>query len=316
MKYTNLIKFLVGLYSLLLCTLAVQAQEDFPPNPEYGKCYQKCLIPNQYQTITEQVLVREESKKIIITPAKYETITEQVLIKEASTKIIIVPAVYESVTEQVLGPDDATRLIRIPAVYESVTVRIQTAPESGKFINKNKRVENCMSSNPDDCWVLCWVKIPAQYKTVTKYVLKTPETVREVALSPGYKTVTRQLLIKPETTQEIEIPAEYKTVTKQILVAPASKKEEVIPAEYQTITKSQLVQKGGSTLWQEVVCKTDRTNTLMKKIQIFLQEAGYYKGAIDGTNGAATKAALAKYQEANGLPISCLGPCFLRHMGL
>lgn len=312
MKYRSLTKFLVGLSFLLVCSLALQAQDDFPPNPEYGKCYQKCRIQDQYETITEQVLVKDESKKFIITPPKYETVTEQYLIKEASTEIIVVPAVYKTITQRVV-PDDATRFERIPAVYETVTERIQTTPESGKFINK--RADNCRSSNPDDCMVMCWVKVPAQYETVTKYVLKTPATVREVSISPGYKTVTKQVLKTPATTQEIDIPAEYKTITKQVLVSPASKKEEVIPAEYKTITKKQLTQKGGSTQWQEVVCKADQTKSLLKRVQTVLKETGFYKGPIDGINSDATKNALAKYQEANNVPISCWGNCILQHMG-
>lgn len=314
MKHISFTKFLVGLCFLFVCSFAVQAQDDVPPNPEYGKCYQKCRIPDQYETITEQVLVREESKKIMTTPAQYETQTEQVLAKEASTKIVPVPAVYETVTEQVLSKPAASKLVEVPAVYETVTERIQTAPESGKFVSK--RAENCMSSNPEDCQVMCWVKVPAQFKTVTKQILKTPATTQEIEIPAEYQTVSRQVVKTPATTQTIEIPAEYKTLTKRVLVSPASKTENVIPAEYKTITKTQLVQKGGSTEWQEVVCQANITNSLMRSVQSVLSNAGYYSGAIDGINGSGTKSALAKYQEANGLPIGGLNAATIAHMGL
>ena len=64
-------------------TVVGQLPDEFPGEP--GKCYAKCLIPDQYETITEQVLVKEASQRVEVVPAVYETVTEQVLSKEASS---------------------------------------------------------------------------------------------------------------------------------------------------------------------------------------------------------------------------------------
>jgi hypothetical protein len=54
-----------------------QPDADPPPFNEPGKCYAKCLIADQYETQTQEVLVRLASSKTRIVPANYETVTEE-----------------------------------------------------------------------------------------------------------------------------------------------------------------------------------------------------------------------------------------------
>ena len=44
-----------------------------------------------------------------------------------------------------------------------------------------------------------------------------------------------------------------------------------------------------------------RTRGRMKEVQIALQNAGFYKGKIDGVKGKSTKKAIKEFQKANGL---------------
>ena len=44
-----------------------------------------------------------------------------------------------------------------------------------------------------------------------------------------------------------------------------------------------------------------RTRGRMKEVQICLQNAGFYKGKIDGLKGRSTKKAIKEFQKANGL---------------
>ncbi|OWY26231.1 cell envelope biogenesis protein OmpA, partial [Sphingobacteriales bacterium UPWRP_1] len=74
---------------LLLCgavlcsgSLFAQSDGDLPPNAVAGKCYAKCLIPDQYETVTEQILLKEAGSRIEVVPAVYETANEQLLVKE------------------------------------------------------------------------------------------------------------------------------------------------------------------------------------------------------------------------------------------
>ncbi len=330
MRNTNVTNTLLCMCLLLLGTFVMQAQDDVPPNPEFGKCYAKCQIPDKYETITEQVLVKEESRKLITTPPVYETQTEKVLLKEASTRIVPVPAVYETVSEQVLVKPASVKKVEVPAVYETVTERILVKPESGRW--ESKRVGDggysssgsssggayydCYSDNPNDCVVKCWVKVPADYRTVEKRVLKTPATTKDIEIPAEYKTVSKQVVKTPATTKVVEIAAEYQTITKQVLVKPADTREEVIPAEYKTITKTRKVSEGGATSWEEILCRTEVNTQLVRDLQNALKAAGGYSGSVDGQMGTNTKKALMEYQESNGLPVGNLNIKTLKKLGI
>ena len=68
----NFKTLLLKLTCMAVCILAVNnafAQQDLPPNAIPGKCYAKCLIPDQYETVTEQILLKEASTRIEVVPA-------------------------------------------------------------------------------------------------------------------------------------------------------------------------------------------------------------------------------------------------------
>jgi len=128
-------KVTLTLSALCLFLAASFAQPgDMPPNAEPGKCYAKCLIADEYETVTQEIETRPASVRQEAIPAEYETVTEQVLKKAESTKLTTVPAVYETVTEQVMVKPEATRLIPVPAEYETVTEQIMTKEASTRLI--------------------------------------------------------------------------------------------------------------------------------------------------------------------------------------
>ena len=71
-----------------------------------------------------------------------------------------------------------------------------------------------------------------------------------------YKTVTKQVLKSPATTRLVQVPAEYKTVQVKKLVSPAKENRIPIPAEYQTVTKT-IKESEGQMVWREVLCETN-----------------------------------------------------------
>ncbi|MFN0204105.1 MAG: peptidoglycan-binding domain-containing protein [Bacteroidia bacterium] len=348
MKYTNLQTLVFGALTLAAMPMLAQDGNEYPPNAIPGKCYAKCIIPDEYKTVTEQVLVKEASAKQQVIPAEfgnvteqmlvkpeakrlvpvapvYETVTEQILVKEAGSRLEVTPPVFETVTEQVLDQAEYVRKSTVPPVYETVTERLMVAEASTRW-EKGKKDPNCLSANPDDCRVMCLVEVPAQYKTVTKQVIKTPAQTLEERVPAVYKTVTRQVLKVPAQTREIPIPAEYKTVTKQMLRQPATTREEAIPAEYKTIskrvetkppqvveipiaaeyatvTKTVKVREGGMSEWKEVVCENKGDyGAKVIQVQNALRGKGYDPGPTDNVLGPLTRAALIKFQKDNNLP--------------
>ncbi|MFK7905569.1 MAG: peptidoglycan-binding protein [Chitinophagales bacterium] len=296
-------------------TAFAQSAGDLPSNAQPGKCYAKCLIADQYETVTEQVLLKESSSRIEIVPAVYQTAQEQILVKEAYKVLEIVPAQFTTVTEELLVKEASSRLQYIAPTYETVTEQILVQPATTKW-SKGRADANCLSQNPEDCKVWCLTEIPAQYKTVTRQVLKSPATTQESPIPSEYKTITKAVVQSPASTQEREVPAEYRNVTKQVLASPATTNEVEIPAEYSTVTTRKLVKEGGFTEWVEVVCETSMTPATVSAIQQALRARGYDPGPVDNVMGAQTKAALTKFQKDNGLPIGQVNMDSMRALGL
>ncbi len=193
---------------------------DYPPNAIPGKCYARCLAPDQYEIREEQVIDKPAAVKIEKVPAKYETVFDTVVLKEATTKTVNIPAVYENVTEDVL-----------------------VTPASQKWV-KGVADKNCLSANPKDCEVWCLKEVPAVYQKVTRKVEKTPASTKQVEVPAVTKVVPRQKMIYSAYENKIEIPATYKTVMKKVLVAKGGYQEwkEVMCEQNLTDTKIAMIQ--------------------------------------------------------------------------
>jgi hypothetical protein len=290
--------------------------DDMPPQPsQYGKCYAKCKVADQYETVPVQVLVKEASSKTVTSPARYETITEQVLVKDASTKLVPVPAEYETVTEQVLIKESSTKLREIPPKYSTVSEKVLVQEAHGKWVKK-KKSPSCLAQNPDDCYVMCWEEVPAKYRTETRKVITEPGRTETSEIPGQYKTITKKVLRSPATVKEVTIPAEYSTITKKVLAEPARTEEVTIPAEYKTVNEKRLVKQGGFTRWVEIVCEQNVNNGLIRSVQQALKDRGYDPGPIDGVMGSQTRSALERYQSANGLPLGNLNTETLSSLGV
>lgn len=297
-------------------TATVFAQgDDLPPNPVAGKCYAKCLAPDQYETVTDQILLKEASSRIEIVPAVYETATEQILVKEGFKVLEIVPATFTTQTEEIMVKEASKRLNYVPPVYETVSEQMLISPATTKW-TKGRADRSCLNEDPDKCKVWCLSEVPAQYKTVTKQVLRTPASTTEVPIPAEYKTISKAVVQTPANTREREVPAEYRTITKQVLRTPASTREVEIPAEYSTIFSKKLVKAGGFTDWVEVMCESKVTSGKISQIQSALRAKGYDPGATDNVLGAKTREALTKFQKDNNLPVGNLNVETMRALGV
>jgi len=308
MRKLNSIKTLALMF-VVGCLVSVSAfgqGSDLPYDAKPGQCYAKCLVPDEYETVTEQILVKEESSKITTSPAQYRTEEETVMVKEGYTVLEVVPPTYTTVTEEVMVKEASTKLRSVPGTYETVSETIMVSPATTKWV-KGKASTKCLSKDPNDCRVWCLKEIPAQYKTVTRKVVQTPPTTTEVVIPAEYKTVTKTVVQNPATTRENSIPAEYRTVKRQVLASPASTSQVVIPAEYKTVSTRRLVSAGGFTEWREVLCESDANPQTIRKIQLALREKGYDPGPIDNVLGTQTRDAIKQFQTDNGLAVGVQG---------
>lgn len=283
-----------------------------PPNPQPGECYARVVIPAQYKNVSETVQVAAPSSRIETTAAKYQWVEQRVVATEASTRLEVVPATYKTVTETIQVSDAGERLERVPATYKTVTKRIMVSPERTEWKKGRGPIERIDSASGE---IMCLVTIPAQYRTVTERVVVTPESVRTIAVPGETKTITRRVVDRPATTRTIEIPATYKTVKVRKLVTPASQRTIQIPGKTETVSKRVMVTPS-STEWRSILCETNTTADVIRRLQVALKQAGYNPGAIDGVYGSDTLSAVNRYQRANNMASGQLTMATLAKLGV
>jgi Putative peptidoglycan binding domain len=212
-------------------------------------------VPATFKTVTESVLVKPESVSYVPLSLPTKLVREEAALTPQSSRIEVIPATYRTVTEQVEIKPASKRLVSVPAVFETVTERVKIAdahkewkrgrawigvaldvkPLKGFNVgaeasrngipaaadNSSKgtvetRVINGDNTNLDDD-VLCLVEVPAQYETITRQVLKSAATTKEIDVPAQYTTVTRQVVDREAIRKEIAIPGKTQTVTRRVI---------------------------------------------------------------------------------------------------
>ena len=269
----------------------------YPPNAKAGECFAKVKVPEKYETYTEEVVKQQASEKIEVVPPKFEWVEEKVLVKDASFELKVVPAQFEWVEEKVLIKPAYTVLEDVAAQYETKEEKILVKPAQTVWKKGRGPIEKIDGSTGE---ILCLIEEPAEYKVVSKKVLKAPAKVAKKEIPAEYKVVKKKVMKTPPTTQKVEIPAEYTTIKVRKQVQAAQEKRIPIPEEKQTVTKTKKVS-DGKLEWKSILCETNMSVEVVKKIQVALKDAGFYNGPIDGVIGAGTLAGLRSYQNQKGL---------------
>ncbi len=229
----------------LLCYSSPTLAQPNIPNPIPGVLYVQCMIPDQFETVTEQVLVREASKKYIVLPPIVDTISKKVMIEEAYTTYELQPATFTYKEEQVMIQDSIINYITMPATYDTIQEYALKSP--GRTDWRQKEDSTCLSANPKDCFIYCLEEIPAVYELNTKIVVREPASIKRVVEPPVYKTMRHKVVDQPAKWVKVEVPAKYKTVKVRVIRTPATVREVEIPAEYKTIETQRLLRVGGFT---------------------------------------------------------------------
>jgi len=271
------IKYSALLVSFLLPFTAAHAENIAltPPDAKAGECYAKVMSPAKYETVEEQVLIKEAGESISIVPAEYEIVEQEVEVIPASKKIIPIPATYRDVNETIelqpaslvwktslgkkavevnrvmldvikalgLDLDAATPNTCFKEIYKPASYKIETE----EVLVQNER-------NVSDV-------VPAEFETKEEQVEVVPATKEVVQIEAEYETVEEKVLVEEEKTvwkkgknpaQQIsgatgdimclvKIPAKYKTVKKQVLKSPARTEIKEIPAVIETIAVKKMI---------------------------------------------------------------------------
>ena len=199
-----------------------------------------CLVevPEQYDTITRQVLRTPASVREEVIPAQYATVKRQVMDQEAGTTEQEIPAAYQTITRQEIDLDK----LKAQGYKFDAAGDIVAAPNGDRVLRAAVvagaagAAKTAGAGSGAEGYVR-EIKIPAEYKTISRQVVDQPATVRTVEVPATHKTVKSRVVATPASTEETVIPAEYQTVTRQVVDVAPSTREIVIPAVYKTVER-------------------------------------------------------------------------------
>ena len=271
------------------------------------------LEPAKYENIPEEVMVQPASSSFKKTPAVYREVAKQVLVQEESYELVPVPPVYELVTETVLvQPEQVVKTV-VPATFRTEAKRVLISEARVEWKVGRGAYEKIDEATGE---IMCRVEIPAVYKTVEQQVIDQAPQTKEEVIPAQYATVERKVMRTPPTTRKKVIPAQYRTITIKELVEPEQFEVVQTPARYATIQKRKLLQPE-AVKWREILCETNTTPAVVKRIQNALIAAGYNLGfEPDGQLGEGTQAVIRKFQEDNQLPTGGLTISTIERLGI
>jgi putative peptidoglycan binding protein len=113
-------------------------------------------------------------------------------------------------------------------------------------------------------------------------------------------------------------PAVVETKTRKVLLQPAqiSSDGRVQAAPIYKTEEQQVIVRPRQETWYEILCATDITPEFVSSVQRALEARGYYRGSITGELDPRTRAAVARYQQDEGLRSSSLSVAAARKLGL
>ena len=275
------------------------------------------IVPAVYETVEKTIEVKPASKKTITVPATYEFKTEKLLVEKEKTVwkkganpaqkldgatgeimcLVKVPAVYKTIKKKVVKTPATTKVIEIPAQSKTIKVKkLVTAAkvETITIPEVKKTIEKKVLDGKSE---FSWTKVGDSVEKGLNYTGHKVCLLESAALN---KKITKTVLDTPISTKEIEIEAKFKTMKVKKLVAEAQEVKTPIEAEYRVVAKKEKISDAHQS-WERILCQTNMNKDVILKIQEALNAKDYKAGKPDGVMGRGTRVALDKYQRDNSL---------------
>ena len=275
------------------------------------------IIPAVYETVEKTIEVKPASKKTVTVPATYEFKTEKLLVEKEKTVwkkganpatkldgatgeimcLIKVPAVYKTIKKKVVKTPATTNVIDIPAVTKTIKVKKLVTEAKVETINIPEVKKTIEKKVLDTQSEFSWVKVGDSVDRGLNYTGHRVCLLESPALT---KKITKTVLDTPISTKEIEIAAKYQTMKVKKLVEEAKEVKTPIEAVYKVVAKKEKISDAHQS-WERILCQTNMNKNVILKIQEALKAKEYNPGKIDGVLGRDTRVALDKYQRDNSL---------------
>ena len=268
------------------------------PDARPGECFALSKTPEKFSTRQQEYELRAASERIETTPPRYELVNEQYVVREAYERMEVIPAAFRTVTEQVEVAPPSTRYITSEPIYETVTERVLEQPARTVWKRGNGPIQRIDNATGD---ILCLVEEPAVYKTIQRRVLRQAADVREVPVPGQTALVSKQVIDRPAEVRRVVVPEQLGTRTVRRLADPGSARRIQIPAQTGTTTVRELVEPSRLE-WRPVLCETNMTPDVIRRVQQALMDNGFNPGPATGRLNRETIDALNAYQRAKNLP--------------
>ncbi len=319
---------------------AIKAQGIALDKATANSCFKEYFTPATYKVAEEDFLVQKERNETEVLPANFDTKEQTIEVSPAAKKIVQIPAEYEYVEEQVLieeaktvwkkGQNPAQKLsgatgeimclVKVPAKYKTIKKLVVKSPARTEIQEVEAQTQTLAVQTVVSEPIVKQTLLPAVYTALEKSVLETPasfkwvdaetvvdapwkETGNQVCLVETMaesKEVKTLVLDTPATVTEEIIPATFEVIKVQKLVSESKEVKTPIEAEYKLVEKRKKL--GDSHVsWERILCQTNMTKDVIKKIQTSLNEKSYSTGKPDGVLGRGTRNALERYQKDNSL---------------
>lgn len=295
---------LVAAAGALAALFASTAMAQGPmPAARPGQCFARVTIPEVGEVYTEDRLVSPARSEERPVAARYELVDTQVLVREPRTDYVVVPGVYRSFTETVVVSPERIEPVVVPATYQAYSERVLVRPAyatwkpgAGLLGRAAGADANTLGGVAD---MLCRVEVPAQYATVQRSRMLTPESVASRTIPAVTRQVLRNELVTPARVEPRAMPAEYRMQKDRRLLTPATT-ETVQIAEVRRSERLRRIVTPARTEWREVLCGTNASKARLAEVQRALNARGFAT-ASDGVFGPQTLASMEAFQRANNL---------------
>ena len=212
-------------------------------------------------------------------PAEYKNVNRYVPEQAAGVRVVEVAPAYRTIKRRVEVQPARTESVVVPATYKTVNTQVLVRAEATRS-----------------------VPVPAELQAVTRYEVDQPASLRQVPVPALVQPVERPVVARAAGVRDEVVPAVYRAETRQVVDQPASTRMVDVPAVYQTLSWQVKVGEPREET-REVMCETNTAPDKIRQVQDALQSAGFSPGAIDGVLAPPTLAAVARYQQARGLPV-------------
>lgn len=254
-------KNILYVFSLvLICANVSIAQNGLPANPDPNKCYVRCVTPDVYETEEVRVQTQPAYKRLTVVPAQYDTKTETVIIREAYSRYEVTPATFANEEVSYESEMPYNKISTKAATFSDDSESVMVSPKVSRW--EYQAYEGCQSDNPLDCQVWCFREYPSQSTTVPTKALAADASYTSAAAGGAQDTYTKRGVNVPASVREIKVEAETATITKRVLVKDETVTEETVAAEFTTVTREVLKTKGGLESYEEIECELLEYNVL------------------------------------------------------